>query len=46
MTNRNAGFPALVCNHWENGKVKPSKLAKAQIDEFCTKMTKRGTLNL
>lgn len=43
---RELGVSFATVNRWENGKVKPSKLAKAQFDEFCTKMTKRGSLNL
>lgn len=43
---RELGVSFATINRWENGKVKPSKLAKAQFDEFCTKMTKRGSLNL
>ncbi len=33
-------------NRWENGKSKPSKLAKAQFDSYCAKMTRRGKLKL
>lgn len=33
-------------NRWENGLVKPSKLAKAQLDNFCAKMTRQGKLKL
>lgn len=43
---RALGVSFATVNRWENGKVKPSKLAKAQFDEFCTKMTKRGSLKL
>lgn len=43
---RELGVSFASVNRWENGKVTPSKLAKAQFDDFCKKMTKRGTLNL
>ena len=33
-------------NRWENGQVKHSKLAKAQLDAFCEKMIERGKLTL
>ena len=31
-------------NRWENGKTTPFKLARAQFDAFCEKMTKQGKL--
>ncbi len=43
---RELGVSFATVNRWENGKVKPSKLARAQFDGFCKKMTKRGALNL
>lgn len=33
-------------NRWENGLSKPSKLAKAQLETFCKKMTSQGKLTL
>ncbi|MFO8084543.1 MAG: helix-turn-helix transcriptional regulator [Desulfobacterales bacterium] len=33
-------------NRWENGLVKPSKLAIAQLENFCAKMTRQGKLKL
>jgi putative transcriptional regulator len=33
-------------NRWENGQSTPSKLAKAQVDSFCIKMTEEGRLKL
>lgn len=33
-------------NRWENGLSKPSKLAKAQLESFCKKMTGQGKLTL
>ena len=33
-------------NRWENGKSQPSKLAKAQFDNFCAKMIRQGKLKL
>ncbi len=31
-------------NRWENGKTTLFKLARAQFDAFCKKMTKQGKL--
>ena len=33
-------------HRWENGKTIPFKLARAQFDAFCQKMTQKGKLNL
>lgn len=33
-------------NRWENGQSKPSKLAKAQLQAFCEKMTSQRKLTL
>jgi DNA-binding transcriptional regulator YiaG len=33
-------------NRWENGKTAPSKLARAQFDAFCRKMTNKRKLKL
>jgi DNA-binding transcriptional regulator YiaG len=43
---RKLGVSFATVNRWENGVVKPSKLGKAQLDNFCTKMTRRGKLNV
>ena len=43
---RELGISFATVNRWENGKVKPSKLAKAQFDNFCAKMTRQGKLKL
>ena len=43
---RELGVSFATVNRWENGKVKPSKLATARFDDFCAKKTKRGLLNL
>jgi len=43
---RELGISFSTVNRWENGLVKPSKLAKAQLDNFCTKMTRQGKLSL
>lgn len=43
---RELGVSFATVNRWENGKVKPSKLAKARFDEFCAKMSRRGALHL
>ena len=43
---RELGISFATVNRWENGQVKPSKLAKAQFDAFCARMTKKGKLKL
>lgn len=43
---RRLGVSYATVNRWENGLSKPSKLAKAQLDSFCKKMTGQGKLNL
>jgi len=43
---RELGISFATVNRWENGQVKPSKLAKAQLDSFCAKMVKQGKLKL
>lgn len=43
---RALGISFSTVNRWENGLVKPSKLAKAQLDTFCAKMTRQGKLKL
>ena len=41
---RALGVSWASVNRWENCQAKPSRLAKAQLDLFCTKMTKQGKL--
>ncbi|MDP8240997.1 MAG: helix-turn-helix transcriptional regulator [Candidatus Hatepunaea meridiana] len=43
---RQLGVSFATVNRWENGQAKPSKLAKAQFDSFCIKMTDQGRLTL
>jgi putative transcriptional regulator len=43
---RRLGVSLATVNRWENGLSKPSKLAKAQFDAFCGKMTEQGSLKL
>lgn len=43
---REIGVSFATVNRWENGQSKPSKLAKAQLDAFCTRMIKGGKVNL
>lgn len=43
---RELGVSFATVNRWENGVVKPSKLAKAQLDNFCAKMARQGKLKL
>ena len=38
------GVSFATINRWENGKTKSFKLARAQFDAFCEKMTKQGKL--
>ncbi|MBW1956378.1 MAG: helix-turn-helix transcriptional regulator [Deltaproteobacteria bacterium] len=38
------GVSVATINRWENGKTKPFKLARAQFDAFCEKMTGQGKL--
>ena len=40
------GVSYATVNRWENGLSKPSKLAKAQLEGFCKKMTGQGKLTL
>lgn len=40
------GVSFATVNRWENGKTKPSKLARRQFDDFCKKMTRAGRLSL
>lgn len=41
---RELGVSFATVNRWENGKVKPSRLAKAQFEQFCSKMVAIGRL--
>ena len=43
---RELGVSFATINRWENGKTTPFKLARAQFDNFCTKMTRQGKLKL
>jgi len=43
---RKLGISFATVNRWENGKTHPSKLAKAQFDNFCARMTRQGKLKL
>jgi len=43
---REIGVSFATVNRWENGIVKPSKLAKVQFKSFCTKMIKQNRLML
>lgn len=38
------GVSFATVNRWENGKTKPSRLARASFDSFCVKMTEQGAL--
>ena len=40
------GVSFATVNRWENAQVRPSKLAKAQFEAFCSKMVRRGKLKL
>lgn len=43
---RELGVSYATVNRWENGQSKPSKLARVQIDTFCSKMARQGMLTL
>ncbi|MGD8846187.1 MAG: helix-turn-helix transcriptional regulator [Desulfobacteraceae bacterium] len=43
---RELGVSFATVNRWENSHVKPSKLARAQLEHFCAKMTRQGKLML
>ncbi len=43
---RALGVSFASVNRWENGKSRPSKLAKAQLDNFCARMIRKGKLKL
>ncbi len=38
------GVNFVTVNRWENGHVKPSRLALRQLDAFCKRMTRAGKL--
>jgi ribosome-binding protein aMBF1 (putative translation factor) len=43
---RELGVSFATVNRWENAQVRPSKLAKAQFDAFCSKMVRQRKLKL
>jgi putative transcriptional regulator len=43
---RELGVSFATVNRWENEQSKPSRLAKAQINAFCAKMSRQGKLQL
>ena len=43
---RELGVSFGTINRWENGKVRPSKLAKGHLDAFIEKMIAEGKLKL
>lgn len=43
---RELGVSFATVNRWENGQVRPSKLAKAQLNAFCAKRVSEGRLKL
>jgi len=43
---RKLGVSFATVNRRENGKSRPSKLAKAQLDNFCVRMIRQGKLNI
>jgi len=43
---RALGVSFATVNRWENGQAMPSKLAKAQLDAFCSRLTEAGKLKL
>ena len=40
------GVSFATVNRWENAQAKPSRLAKAQLDEFCIRMIEKGKVKL
>jgi transcriptional regulator with XRE-family HTH domain len=43
---RELGVSFATINRWENAKTVPFKLARAQFETFCAKMTRQGKLKL
>jgi len=43
---REIGVSFATVNRWENGKSKPSRLARAQFDNLCARMIRQGKLDL
>ncbi len=43
---RELGVSFATVNRWENGQAMPSKLARAQLDAFCTRLKRQGKLKL
>ena len=43
---RELGVSFATVNRWENRQSRPSKLARAQLDAFCSKMIKQGKLDI
>lgn len=43
---RKLGISFATVNRWENGKSQPSRLARAQFDDFCAKMIRQEKLKL
>lgn len=43
---RELGVSFATVNRWENGQVRPSKLAKVQLKSFCARMVKQRKLKL
>lgn len=40
------GVSFATINRWENGKTTPFKLARAQFNAFCKRMTVQGKMHL
>jgi len=43
---RELGLSFATINRWENGQVKPSRLARNHFHAFCDQMEKAGRLHL
>ncbi|MFH1314290.1 MAG: helix-turn-helix transcriptional regulator [Candidatus Eisenbacteria bacterium] len=43
---RELGVSFATVNRWETGRTRPSRLAIAQLDAFCGRMTEQGALRL
>jgi DNA-binding transcriptional regulator YiaG len=40
------GVSFSTVNRWENGHFRPSRLARARLDDFCAQKTREGKLRL
>lgn len=43
---RELGVSYATVNRWENGQANPSKLARAQLEAFCDRKVREGSLDM